>query len=54
MKWLKGESMFRHSNKRRDRHQKVSVSKKGVLKIKTVGLRDSGVYQCKGMKGRLC
>ena len=54
MKWLKGDSMFMYSNKRRGRHHKVSVSSKGLLKIKTVGLRDSGVYQCKGMKGRLC
>jgi len=37
---------------RRSRHRKLSVSRKGVLRIKEVGTDDAGVYTCMAGKAR--
>ena len=36
---------------RSGRHDKVSVSDKGVLRIRNIGLEDAGVYTCIGQLG---
>ena len=39
------------SSQRSVRHNKVSVSHKGVLKIKNIGFENGGVYTCIGEPG---
>ena len=39
------------SGQRSGRHDKVSVSDKGVLRIRNIGLEDAGVYTCIGQFG---
>ena len=43
--WAKGDQLF-SGRKRRARHSKISVSRKGILKIKDIDTKEAGRYTC--------
>ena len=45
--WAKGDQLF-SGRKRRARHSKISVSRKGILKIKDIDTKEAGRYTCLG------
>jgi hypothetical protein len=45
--WAKGDQLY-SGRKRKGRHSKVSVSRKGILKIKDIDYKEAGRYTCLG------
>jgi hypothetical protein len=45
--WARGDQLF-SGRKKRARHGKITVSRKGILKIKDIDYKEAGRYTCLG------